>query len=36
MEHAKAWHSDPEYAPFIKLRQAGSHLDLMLVEGCDG
>jgi uncharacterized protein (DUF1330 family) len=36
MEHAKAWHSDPEYAPFIKLRQAGSHLGLMLVEGCDG
>jgi uncharacterized protein (DUF1330 family) len=36
MEHARAWHNDPEYAPFIKLRQAGSHLDLMLVEGCDG
>ncbi len=36
MEHAKAWHRDPEYAPFIKLRQAGSQLDLMLVEGCDG
>src|SRR5687767_15151821 len=30
MEHAKAWHRDPEYAPFIKLRQAGSQLDLML------
>jgi uncharacterized protein (DUF1330 family) len=36
MEHAKAWHRDPEYAPFIKLRQAGSQLDLMLVEGWDG
>lgn len=36
MEHAKAWHSDPEYVPFIRLRQAGSQLDLMLVEGCDG
>jgi uncharacterized protein (DUF1330 family) len=35
MEHAKAWRSDPEYAPYIKLRQAGSHLDLMLVDGCD-
>ena len=36
MEQARAWHNDPDYAPFIKLRQAGSHLDLMLVEGCDG
>jgi uncharacterized protein (DUF1330 family) len=36
MEQAKAWHNDPEYAPFIKLRQAASRLDLMLVDGCDG
>ncbi len=36
MESARAWHSDVEYQPFIKLRQAGSHLDLILVEGCDG
>ena len=33
MEHAKAWHSDPEYAPLIKLRQTGSKLDLVVVEG---
>lgn len=36
MAHAKSWHSGPEYAPFIKLRQAGSHLDLMVVDGCNG
>lgn len=36
MEAARAWHSDVEYQPFIKLRQTGSHLDLMLVEGCAG
>ena len=36
METARAWHSDIEYQPFIKLRQAGSKLDLMLVQGCDG
>jgi uncharacterized protein (DUF1330 family) len=36
MEAAKAWHADVEYQPFIKLRQAGSKLDLMLVQGCDG
>lgn len=36
MEAAKAWHSDVEYQPFIKLRQAGSHLDMMLVQGCNG
>lgn len=36
MMHARAWHKDPEYAPLIKLRQAGSRLDLMLVEGSDG
>jgi uncharacterized protein (DUF1330 family) len=36
MDNARAWHNDPEYAPLIKLRQAGSTLDLLLVEGSDG
>jgi uncharacterized protein (DUF1330 family) len=33
MERAKAWYNDPEYAPLIKLRQKGSDLDFVLVEG---
>ncbi len=33
LEHAKAWYNDPEYAPLIKLRQSGSSLDFILVEG---
>jgi uncharacterized protein (DUF1330 family) len=33
MENARAWHNDPEYAPLIKLRQTGSDLDFVLVEG---
>jgi uncharacterized protein (DUF1330 family) len=33
MAQAKAWHDDPAYAPLIKLRQAGSDLDFILVEG---
>ena len=33
MEQAKAWYNDPEYAPLIKLRQTGSDLDFILVEG---
>ena len=33
MERAKAWYNDPEYAPMITLRQKGSDLDFMLVEG---
>jgi uncharacterized protein (DUF1330 family) len=36
MEQARAWHRDVEYQPYIKLRQEGSRLNLMLVEGCDG
>jgi len=32
MDEARSWHRDAEYQPFIKLRQAGSQLDLMLVE----
>jgi uncharacterized protein (DUF1330 family) len=33
MERAKAWYYDPEYAPMIQLRQKGSDLDFVLVEG---
>jgi uncharacterized protein (DUF1330 family) len=33
MDDARAFHRDPEYAPFIELRQAGSDLELLLVEG---
>jgi uncharacterized protein (DUF1330 family) len=33
MAHARAWYDDPEYAPLIKLRQSGSDLDFVLVEG---
>ena len=33
MEQARAWYNDPDYAPLIKLRQAGSDLDFVLVEG---
>ncbi len=33
MEHARAWYSDPEYAPMKILRQAGSQLNLLLVDG---
>jgi uncharacterized protein (DUF1330 family) len=36
MEAARDWHEDPEYQPFIKLRQGGSKVDMILVEGCDG
>ncbi len=33
MAQAKAWYNDPEYAPLIRLRQTGSALDFILVEG---
>ena len=33
MEKARAWYRDPEYAPLIKLRQGGSDLDLVFVDG---
>ena len=33
MDQAKAWHSDPDYAPMIKLRQTGADAELMVVEG---
>jgi uncharacterized protein (DUF1330 family) len=33
IEHARAWYNDPEYAPMKRRRQAGSRLNLLLVEG---
>ena len=33
MAQAKAFYNDPAYAPLIKLRQSGSDLDLVAVEG---
>ena len=33
MEKARAMYNDPEYRPFMKLRQSGSDLELVLVEG---
>jgi uncharacterized protein (DUF1330 family) len=33
MEQARAWYNDPEYAPMIRLRQTGSRLDFILVQG---
>jgi uncharacterized protein (DUF1330 family) len=33
MEHARAWYNDPEYAAMKRLRQGGSRLNLLLVEG---
>ena len=32
LEAGRAWHRDPEYQPYIKLRQAGSQLDFILVD----
>ena len=33
MELARAWYTDPEYAPMRELRQTGSRLNFLLVEG---
>jgi uncharacterized protein (DUF1330 family) len=33
MEKARAFYNDPAYAPFIALRQGGSDLEMVLVEG---
>jgi uncharacterized protein (DUF1330 family) len=33
LEAAKAWHSDPAYAPLIKLRQSGADAEIVVVEG---
>ena len=35
MERARAWYHDPEYAPLIALREGGSQLTFLLVEGSD-
>jgi uncharacterized protein (DUF1330 family) len=32
-EHARAWYSDPEYAPLIERRQRGATGDAVIVEG---
>jgi uncharacterized protein (DUF1330 family) len=36
MDHARAWYQDVEYQPYIALRQKGSTLKLILVDGCEG
>jgi uncharacterized protein (DUF1330 family) len=33
MDQARAFYHDPAYAPFIALRQSGSDLEMVLVEG---
>ncbi len=33
LEQARAWYDDPDYEPFIKLRQTGAHSEMTLVEG---
>ena len=33
MDQARAFYNDPAYAPFIALRQGGSDLEMVLVEG---
>ena len=33
IEAAKAWYSDPEYVPLIKLRQSAGTDNLLIVEG---
>lgn len=33
MDQARAWYNDPEYTPMKRLRQAGSRLTFLLVEG---
>lgn len=32
-EQAQAWHADPDHLPLQKLRQGGSQMDMMLVDG---
>jgi uncharacterized protein (DUF1330 family) len=33
MEKARAFYTDPAYAPFIELRRGGSDLEMVIVEG---
>jgi uncharacterized protein (DUF1330 family) len=35
LEHAKAWHDDPDFAPMIALRQAHTVSELLLAEGVE-
>jgi uncharacterized protein (DUF1330 family) len=35
IEEARAWYNDPDYAPMKQLRQAGSRLTFLLIEGSD-
>jgi uncharacterized protein (DUF1330 family) len=32
LEHARAWHGDPDYAPLKQLRQANVDMDVFVVE----
>ena len=32
-EQAQAWYADPDHLPLRELRQGGSHMDMMLVDG---
>jgi uncharacterized protein (DUF1330 family) len=33
LDKARAFYTDPEYGPYIKLRQGGSDLEMAIVEG---
>ena len=33
LEHAHAWHNDPDYAPLKQLRQANIDMEVFVVEG---
>ncbi len=33
IERAKAWYSDPEYAPLIKIRQSAAISEIILADG---
>ena len=35
LAHARAWHSDPEYSPLIKLRQGGCDTEFILAGGLE-
>ena len=35
MEHARVWYTDPDYVPMRELRQTGSRLTFLLVEGAE-
>jgi len=33
LDHAQAWHNDPDYAPLKQLRQANIDMEVFVVEG---